>query len=192
MEVFITLGIFLLIMGAVAAFEANVFNNQRTISSSFKSAQDAQILLKTIIKEMRGMEPGANGAYALVTVSTSTVSFYGDQANDGTIEQITYYLASSTLYRGVIQPTGSPATYNSANQVSKVLVTSVRNTSSTPVFQYFDTNYTGTSSPLSSPVTPTSVRLIKINLTLDADTNRSPQPVTYSTQASLRNLKTNL
>ncbi len=191
-EVFITIGVFLLIMGAVAAFESNVFIHQRSISGSFRTAQDAQILLKTMLKELRGMEPGANGAYALVSAATSSVSFFADPGNDGTTEEITYFLATSTLYRGVIQPSGSPATYNPANQVNSPIVTNVRNSPSTPLFQYFDTNYNGTSSPLSMPVTVTAVRLIKINLTLDVDINRSPQPVTYSAQANLRNLKTNL
>ena len=46
--------------------------------------------------------------------------------------------------------------------------------------------------PLSQPVTTTAVHLVKVNLILDADPNRLPSSVTYSVQASIRNLKTNL
>lgn len=66
------------------------------------------------------------------------------------------------------------------------------NGNSLPSFEYFDTNYTGTSSPLVQPVSPSTVRLIRINQRIDIDPNRSPVPVIFTVQASLRNLKTNL
>ena len=191
-EVLVTLGIFVAVMFAVATFEYNVITYPKNISGSLTTAQDTQVLLKTMLKELRSMQPGANGAYPLVSVGTSTISFFDDADNNGTMEQITYYMASSSIYRGVIQPFGNPLVYNPATQVNKMIVTNVRNSSSTPVFQYFDGNYTGTSSPLVQPVTTTDVRLIKINLTLDVDVNKSPVPVTYTVQASLRDLKTNL
>jgi hypothetical protein len=50
----------------------------------------------------------------------------------------------------------------------------------------------GTSSPITQPVTPTDVRLIKINLIIDVDPNRAPVIKTYTSQVSIRNLKDNL
>lgn len=191
-EVLVTLGIFVAVMLAVATFEYNVITYPKNISSSMTTAQDTQVLLKTMLKEMRSMQPGANGAYPLISAGTSSISFFDDADNNGTMEQVTYYVASSSIYRGVIQPAGNPATYNPANQVNKMIVTNVRNASSTSVFQYYDGNYTGTSSPLVQPVTTTNVRLVKINLTLDVDVNKSPTPTTYTVQASLRDLKSNL
>lgn len=192
-EVLVTMGIMVAVLLVVATFQYDVITYPKTISGSFVTVQDTQILLKTMLKELRGMRSGANGAYALITSGTSTVSFFSDSENDGTVDLITYSLVGPTMYRGVISPTGNPETnYDIANQVTRMLVTNVRNGSSTPIFQYFDTNYNGTSSPLTQPVTATAVRLIKINLMLDVDINRSPTPATYTVQASLRNLKSNL
>jgi Tfp pilus assembly protein PilV len=191
-EVLITLGIFVAIMFVVATFEYNVITYPKIVSGSLTTAQDAQVLLKTMLKEIRSMGPGADGSYPLVTASTSKISFFDDADNNGSMEEITYYMANSSIYRGVVQPSGSPATYNMNSQINKMILTNVRNTPSTPIFQYFNGNYSGTSSPLTQPVTTTDVRLIRIDLSLDVDVNKLPVPTTYTVQTSLRNLKSNL
>lgn len=189
-ELLIALAMFICIMLAVSAFEVNVFSYKNSISGAYQTAQSAQIILKTMLTELREAEPGANGAYALISAGSTTISFFSDVDNNGTPEQVGYNLIGSTLYRTVIQPTGT--TYNVANTSTSTIMTSIQNGSGVTLFQYFDTNYSGTSSPLTQPVTTTSVRLVKINMKLDIDPNRSPLPVTYTVQASFRNLKTNL
>jgi type II secretory pathway pseudopilin PulG len=191
-EVLITLGIFVAVIIAVGTFEANIFIYQGEVSNSFATAQNAQVILKTMLTELREMAPAADGSYALVNAGSTTVSFFSDPDNDGTEEQITYTLSSTTLYKAIIQPSGNPPTYAVANQSTTTLLIGLRNGLVTPVFQYFDTNYNGTSSPLTQPVTTTAVRLVKVNVTLDMDPNRSPAPITYTVQANLRNLKSNL
>lgn len=191
-EVFIALAIFVVVMTAIAMFESSIYRYKNSVSSSYQTTQSAQSILKTMLTELREAEPGSNGAFPVVNAGSTTVSFFSDANNDGNPEQITYTLMGTTLYRAVIQPSGNPPSYNIANQSTSSIMTSVQNGASTPVFQYYDGNYSGTSSPLTQPVTTTSVHLIRVNVTLDLDPNRSPVPVTYSVQASLRNLKTNL
>ena len=191
-EALVALSIFVVIMVVVTTFEVNVFSYQRTASGSLETAQDAQALLKIMMKELRSLAPSANGAYPLTTAGTSTIVFFSDITGTGVVDQITYSLIGNTLYKAVIIPSGSPAVYNTSSQSTTSLVANVRNASSTPVFQYFDQNYDGTTQPLAQPVTVTSVHTIKINLTLDTDPNHSPLPVTYSATVQLRNLKTNL
>jgi len=45
---------------------------------------------------------------------------------------------------------------------------------------------------LGSPVDVSSVRLVKMNITIDRDPNRSPTPINVTTQVVIRNLKDNL
>ncbi len=191
-ETLIAISIFLVIMAAVVTFEVNVFSYQKTASGSFQTAQDAQVLLKVIMKELRGVAPSANGAYPLVSGATSSISFFSDINSDGTIEQVTYILLKNALYKTIIIPAGSPAVYNPASQSTTTLVTNVRNDAALPVFQYYDQNFDGTTAALSQPVDLTQVRSIKTTLNLDVDLNRSPLPISYSAQVQLRNLKTNL
>ena len=191
-EVIIAISIFLLIIVAVGIFQVNVFSNQKAVSGSFQTSQDAQIILKTIIREIRSMSASANGSYPIVNASNNSLTFYSDTNNDNLNEEITYRLIGNIAYRVSIAPTGSPAVYNPANQSTTTLISNVRNSTSTSFFEYFDENYTGTSTALSMPVNVTAIRLIKVNLTLDIDPYRSPIPVSYSAQINLRNLKTNL
>jgi len=191
-ELLVAIGIFLVIIVSVYIFEINVFSYNKSFSSTLKGVQDSQVILKTMLTELREVAPSANGGYALANVGSTTLSFYSDVDNDGFPEQITYSLINQTVYRAMTRPTGSPAVYLASNQSTTTLVTDVRNGSVLPLFEYFDENYTGSSLPLSQPAMATAVRLIKINLSLNADTSTSTLPVTYSTQVNLRNLKNNL
>ena len=191
-EVFISMAIFVAVMVAVTTFLVNIYSTNTTVSGSFQTAQDAQVILKTMLTELRQAATASNGAYPIAAAGTSSITFFSNIDSDAQIEEVTYSFIGNTLYRAVIQPTGSPLSYNIANQSTSSMLTDVRNSSSTPVFQYYDQNYTGTSSPLSLPINIPVVRLIKISLSLDVLINQAPAVRTYTTQVSLRNLKTNL
>jgi type II secretory pathway pseudopilin PulG len=191
-EIIVVCGILGIILVAIATFQRNVTVNNKTASDSLSAIQDARSILRTMVRELRTASPSNNGSYPLVSAGTSTVTFFSDSNGDGLKEQIRYYLSGSTLKRGQIIPTGSPLVYNSGAETFSTLAYSMRNASSTSLFEYYDTSYTGTSSPLTQPITTTNVRLIKINLTIDSDPNRSPIPRTYTSQVTLRNIKDNL
>lgn len=191
-EVIVSIAVFVVIMVAVSAFQYNVTSYNRSSSTALSNTTEAQSILKTIARELRSMEPSGNGAYPIAQVSTSSITFFADTDANGTKDQIRYYLATTTLFRGMVTPTGNPPVYNQANENISILATGIRNANNFPVFEYFDSTYAGTSTPLSYPLTITTLRSIKVNITIDSDPNKSPVPRTFSTQATLRNLKDNL
>lgn len=185
-------------MGAVSLFESNVFSYQRSASNSMTTVQDAEVILKTISHDIRMTSQGSDGSYALQTVATNTLQFFADTNGDGIKERIRYSLIGSKLYRVLLTPTGSPLSYSGTESTSTVL-TDVVNSTSTPVFSYFDGTYAGTTTgAISQPVSPNSVRLIQINLTLNAGASVGnvdqdmPAIRTYTADVTLRNLKDNL
>ena len=184
-------------MAAVWAFQYSVFNSNRTGVVSLTNAQEIQLLQKTMAREIRSMEPGSDGAYPIVAASTSSLTFFANIDSDTGKEKIRYFIGtttatSNTIYRGIIEPTGTPATYPANTEKLKLIITGVRNATSTPMFQYFDSMYAGTSTPMTYPLNLTSIRLIKMTLSIDTDPTKSPVVRTYTTQVSLRNLKDNL
>ncbi len=190
-EVVVSIGIFMIIIVAVGAFESNIFSYQRNASNSFTTVQDAQVILKTISHDIRMTSQGSDGSYALQTTATNTLMFFADTNNDGLKERIRYTLIGPTLYRSVLVPTGSPLSYSGSESTSTILTDVANGTSS--VFTYFNGSYAGTSTDaLAQPVTPNTVRLIQVSLTLDVDPNQSPVGRTYITDVTLRNLKDNL
>lgn len=190
-EVIISITIFILVIITISLFQFNVINHSNSSQISLSNIYESEAILKTMIKEMRTMKSSANGSYPILNVATSTITFYSDSDGNGIIEQIRYYLSTTTLYRGKTDPSGTPATYNINNESKKILVTGVRNDSNFPIFEYYSSVYAGTSTSMTYPIDIKSVRLIKINLTIDSDPNKSPVPITFTSQTSLRNLKDN-
>jgi prepilin-type N-terminal cleavage/methylation domain-containing protein len=191
-EVLTTVAIMTSIMVVVVLFQYNVLNYNRSAGASLINITEAQAIMKNVARELRSMEPGENGEYPLAVAATSTITFFADLNSDGISEKIRYYVASSTLYRGVIVPTGLPAVYSSGSETIKTLTSGLRNSSTTPVFQYYPSTYSGTSTPLTYPLVIANIRLVRVDLHVDTDPNKSPINRTYSTQVQLRNLKDNL
>jgi prepilin-type N-terminal cleavage/methylation domain-containing protein len=191
-EIVVVVGIFGIIVLAISSFQVNVLNNNKYAQDSLSSAFDARNILRVMVKELRGASPGIDGSFAITTAATNTIAFYSDVDGDGVKDKVRYYIATSTLRKGYIKPTGNPPVYSSANEVFITLASNIKNATSSPLFEYFDSNYAGTSTPLTQPVTLTNVHLVKINLLIDADPNKSPNVRTYTSQVNLRNLKDNL
>ncbi len=191
-EILVAVGILGVIMIVVSQFQVNIIGYNKSSSDSLQSAQDARSILRVMVKELRSAKPGSNGSYPIVQAATSSVTFFSDIDADGQQEQIRYFISSTLLQKGTIKPTGSPLAYSSAQETFSTLAYNIKNATSSSLFEYFDNAYSGTSSPLTAPVNVTDVRLVKINLMIDADPNRSPIPRLYTSQVMLRNLKDNL
>ncbi|MFZ2621146.1 MAG: prepilin-type N-terminal cleavage/methylation domain-containing protein [Minisyncoccia bacterium] len=191
-EIIISVSILSLIIVTVSTFQKDVFSLNTNLQSNLNIQLDARHLIKTIVAELRKTTSSAVGAYPIELASSTGITFYSDVNNNGSIDKIRYYLSGQTIKRGVISPTGSPAVYNSGSEVTTTLINYVIASSTVPIFQYYTSSYTGTSSPLSIPVDISSVRLVKITVILDTDPNRSPVPITVTSQVNLRNLKDNL
>lgn len=191
-ETMLALAIIIAISIAVGTFQTNIFRFNKYTKDVIESAQDSRTIISTIVKEMRSMSPSGNGSYPIASVSTSSVTFFSDIDGDTKMEQVRYFLSGSSLKKGVIASTGNPPVYNINSEVITTLAYNIKNSTTTALFEYYDTNYAGTSSPLTYPINITSIRLIRTNLLIDADPNRSPVPRMYTSTATLRNLKDNL
>lgn len=191
-EIIVVVAIFSLIIVLVGSFQSNILVYNKYSSDVISSAQDARSILRTMVQEMRSAKTGNNGSYPIVQVATSTIVFFSDTDADGLQEQIRYFITTTTLTKGVIKPSGSPLSYNPSQEKFSILAYNIKNGTSTSLFEYFDSSYNGTSSPLVQPVAVNTIRLVRINLLIDADPRRSPLPRLYTSDATFRNLKDNL
>jgi prepilin-type N-terminal cleavage/methylation domain-containing protein len=192
-ETLVVVFILALIMLGVTRFMRDIFYNNSIQKGTFSTAQDAEEILRTMVKELRSASTGSDGSYPILAAGTSSLTFFSDITGDGTKERVRYFLSGTTLEKGIEEPSGSPFSYTNATETISYIAYNVRNTaSSTNMFDYYDDTYNGTSSPLTQPVSVASIRLVRFSMILDSDPNRSPNPRTYTTQVSLRNLKDNL
>ena len=189
-EMIIVIFILTVIGLALVTFQINIFSLNKITGDNLTAEGEARQTLKTITAEIRTMSPSGMGAYAIAQLSTSSITFYSNIDNDSLIEKVRYFTVGSTLKKGVIKPSGNPLNYN-GTESTKELVHNIAN-ATTSIFSYYNANYDGTSAPLSAPVNPISVRLIKVNIIIDKDPLKSPPPLFMTTQVSIRNLKDNL
>lgn len=189
-EIIVAVSIFSLIIVALGTFQKDVFFLNNVLRNSISASQDAQVIMRTIAKELRTASRGADGSFAIVAAGTSSLTFYSDIDADGIAERVRYFIQDTQLRKGIIKASNPPYTYTGSESFSTLIYNVVATTTS--LFSYYDGTYAGTTTPLSNPVTFANVRLIKVQVTIDADPQRSPVQRTYTTQISLRNLKDNL
>lgn len=132
------------------------------------------------------MGPSNIGGYPIESASASSLVFYSDFDNDGLFERIRYYLESGVLKRGVIIPSGSPLAYLPGNEKVREAVHYVI---APDIFSYYPKEAGSGGSPLSSPVAPSLIRLVKINLTIDENPQKPPAAASLTTVITIRNLR---
>lgn len=190
-EIVVVLAILGVFIGVVGKFQKDYVGFSRVFNNELNLADDARKILRPMANEVRSMSPAANGAYAIESAATSSFVFFSDISGDAKTERVRYFLSGTTLKKGVKTASGNPSVYGTESITD--VVSGIRNGSSA-IFEYYDTNYTGssTSTPLTYPMSTDSIRLVKITFIIDAIATDAISSTTVSTQVSLRNLKDNL
>lgn len=191
-EILISLAIFSIIVVASGTFINTSIRQNRIVWTGLSSQRDARRAMQMMIDSIRKAEPSSTGAFTIVSASSTEFIFYSNNDTDTLRERIRFSLNSTTLEMGVISPTGSPLTYPAANETTSTLASFLRNLEeATPLFQYYDQSFAGTSSPLVFPVTTTDIRAVGINIIIEENKELSPVPIEASSIVQIRNLKEN-
>jgi prepilin-type N-terminal cleavage/methylation domain-containing protein len=188
-EVIIAIALSSIIVLGIGKFSNSISSVGVLINNELQADHDIQLAFRDIVSEIRSMEPSGAGAYPLETATTSSIVFYSDIDQDGIPERVRYTMATSSFQKGVIRPTGNPLTYPTSTEVVTTVAPSIIRSSST--FDYFDSSYTGTQTPLASPVSILAVRVVRVNLVAEVSTSTAPRPLILSNTITIRNLRSN-
>ena len=180
-----------MIMGVIGKFARDIFYYNSVFEGGLTSYDEARKILQPIASQIRSASPSSLGGYSIEQATSTEFIFFTDIDNNGSKERIRYFLSGDTLKSGIIIPTGSPLQYVVANEKITDIVHGITN-GSTSIFDYYNSNYNGSTAPLTQPVSIMDIRLVKITLVIDADPNRPPASITVTTQVNIRNLKDNL
>lgn len=190
-ETLVAVAIFGMIITAVIGIFLNSWRYNAVLWEQLSTQTEGRNVTQGFANEIRTASQSSIGAYPLQTANTSTIIFYSNLDADSLVERVRYFMSGKTLTKGVIKPSGNPLTYNTADEVLTDVVHDVANTGTSPIFLYYDENYSGSGSPLPSPVDTTEVRVIKMSLKLDENPRLTPAPLYVESEAMLRNLKSN-
>src|SRR3989344_3115608 len=116
-ELIIFIGLSTGVLAVIALFVTNVGSLKNYFDESLLVDQEIQQTLAVMIPEIRSAAQSNIGNYPIEAASQTSFTFYSDIDRDGIFERVRYYLDGTTLKKGVIEPTGSPLTYNPANEV---------------------------------------------------------------------------
>lgn len=190
-EMIVVIALNTIIMLAVFATIVQLY---QTNSYTFAQTAEVEAARAGILKwtqDAREMTFAADGSFPLVVLGTSTIAYFSDTDRDDDIEYIEYELSSTTLYRNVHKPTGSPPTYDYINPTTVEVVSEyVQNElQDVPIYTYYDS----AGLVLTNPSTMiTDARYIEMSIIVNIDPLRSPGEFELRTSAAPRNIKDNL
>lgn len=163
-----------------------------TYYSSFDESKEVTAATQTlsqIQRYVREMQPGENGAYPLETTLDDELAFYADYDSDGTVERLRYFALQNTLRRGVTEPSGSPATYDSLTE-KEIILLSALSTGGKPIFSYYNDAWPGDT--VNNPLLPADrnleTRLIRISIPVSYADSIDTEPEVASGSVYLRGL----
>ncbi len=194
-ETLVTVFIFGIVMIVTARLLIVIFTNSTADPNALNAVDQAQSAASNFVNQIRGAAYGNDGSYPITEASSTEIIFFSPYGSAGstTVDRIRYYLASSTLYEGVTTPSGSPGSYNLANEKVSAIVNHVSGSGTSTIFFYYNGSYAGTSTALSQPVNVNQVTYVGITLSiLNQEVSNSTTTSVISTGAAIRNLKTNL
>ena len=176
----------------ISSFSNNLSVLKNIVGQKLQSRSDVEQTLQLITTEIRSAAPSVLGGYPIEAASTSSFTFFSDFNEDGFIDHVRYFFTTSTIKKGIIKPSGSPLGYPSSTEIITTAIDNVTLASATlPIFRYYDDTYTGTQTPLTSPIDATRVRLVNLSFYTDIGTSTAPRPEFFTITVDMRNLKSN-
>jgi prepilin-type N-terminal cleavage/methylation domain-containing protein len=184
-ETVVVIAILVVVGGALGTMLPYFYKSNNFVIQESTAVQQARSGLSTSMQDLREASYGDDGSYPLATAAASSITFYADVDNSGTVDKIRLYLSGTTLYRGITRSAGTPPSYTGQPEATDIIAKYVTNSTSPAIFQYLDDNGT----TLTTPINVSSVSSVVTTLKVDVDPNRSPVPYTLVGSATLRNLR---
>ena len=184
-EVIIYVAVFTLVSMAIMSMTRIVYKTHSFVNSQIVASADIRKSMETMSSLLRKATYSDAGAFPVESMGYNQIVFYANADTDPNIERVRFFLQGNDLVMGVINSSGTPATYNPSNEVLKVISHNVYNTDmSINLFNFFDKD----GNAITDLSDLLSVRTIKITLTVDNDPNKAPNSLQVSTRATVRNI----
>lgn len=191
-ELMIAIGIFALLSLGAAEIIIVGFRSNAAVWEHLEVQRDARRAIQQVVNVVRQAETSSVGAYPVVSAGDNELIVYSNIDNNGYRERVRFFLDGTTLKKGIVTPSGSPLAYVTASEIITDVANNIINASlSTPIFSYYNSDFTGTEAAMAQPVIVGDVRVIRIRLILDKNPNALPSSYDVESSAHIRNLKLN-
>ncbi len=181
----------------ILAWESFMLRSYKGISfgrEQLSAIRYAQKAIDNMTREIREASTAEDGSYALEKADDNEIIFYSDIDEDASTERVRYFVENNALKKGVVNPTGSPLTYDTNNEIVTTVAYYIRNSTGEPIFTYYNGDYPldKVNNPLPTPSRLIDTKLIHVYVKINVDPQRSPTDFVLESDVQLRNLKSNL
>ena len=184
-EMIVWISVFIAAMIAVSSTLLSFYRTNRYTLEQAQAVTSAQHGMDAMMRTIREAAYSSQGAFPVVSISPQDFVFYADVDSDPLIEKVHYYVQGTTLYQGIVDATGDPPAYTSAEAVS-TLSEYVHNIElATSTFQYYDKNGVKIVNYSKSA----DVRFVKVWLIVNVNVATLPNQLLVYSNAAMRNLK---
>lgn len=176
-----------LFVSAMFAIMSSVLYFYRTNNYALQQATavaSAQHGMDTVVKTLRETAYSSVGAYPIVSMSANDLVFYSNIDSDPYIEKVHFYVSSTTLYEGIVDPSGDPPSYAGAETVYDISDYIHNLDQAVTTFTYYDAN----GAKITDMTKVANVRFVTIDLVVNVDPNKLPNQLTLQSSTALRNL----
>jgi len=189
-EMVIVVSVYTIMLLAVGNAISSFYKYNAYSFAQANQVDEARRGVNRMVRDIREMTYGDDGAYPLLIMEEHRIGFYSDIDRDNSVEYVEFNLASTTLEKNIYNATGSPPTYSTSTIAeTHILSTYVQNLpQATSTFVYYDVN--GNEATATSTVT--DIRYVDVRVIVNVDPIRDPGEFMLRSSAALRNLKDNL
>ncbi len=184
-EMLVTIAIVVIIMGAIVDSILSFYRANTSALEQEYQVDHARRGIDLMVRDLREATYGADGSYPIGAFASSSISFYADVDNNGTVDRVRYSLSGTTLSRSVTSPSGTPAQYVGGGATTTISQF-VRNfNENATLFRYYD--------EANVEVLPGSSALDIVSVTadmvVDITQQHTPGKFTLRGSATLRNIR---
>jgi len=149
-ELVVTTAIFSFVIMAITYLLSGSLKQNDIFWDQLESQSDGRRVLREIVNIVRTAEDSSLGSYSIVSASDYDLIFYANIDDDSLKEKIHFWLDDTTIKKGVIKPSNDPVSYNTEEQIIEVAHYVVNIEEVSPLFLYYDEDFTGSSFSISS------------------------------------------
>ncbi|MCR4325689.1 MAG: hypothetical protein NUV59_02685 [Patescibacteria group bacterium] len=183
-EALVWISIFITAMFALTSSVLYFYRTSDYAIDEAAATASAQQGINRVVRIIREASYASNGAYPVLSIAPDDFVFYADVDTDTQIEKVHLYISGTTLFEGIVDPTGDPPSYTDPETTSSIAEYVHNDDHSVILFTYFDEE--------GQEVTDFSriadVRFVTISLVVDVNPLRSPSFLTLRSSAAMRNL----
>lgn len=185
LESLVVLTVFVMIVSAIVAALRYTYRGQRFAFEQADATRSARSGVERAVEDLREASYADDGAYPVVALATSSVTFYSDYDNDEKIERMRYFLDGSDLKRGITESAGDPPAYATSSETVSTISNDVRNNAiGTPLFTFYDTD--GALMVDLSDID--ALAFVVVRLVVNLHPERAPEDFELRSSAALRNV----